>query len=231
MTIQFTQHWPSTFDDDDVVIRHELGHALVALSYGFQIEHVRYIRTAARTLKGAARMRHPAGWDDKRLLAECPDMLVERVLAGEIAARIYLGLPTQVICTDLPVVPGSDLGQLLALVPVSNLDDVKALTFAHSSAGTDWYRWLSERHVATERLILQYWEVLDQASDVIHGDIPLWQYQELTVPGPQVKALLGFTDRAHVANVNRQGRDDLVENGRLNAVLGWIMRTLGRWGR
>lgn len=196
LVIEFSNIWPACFNEDDSVVRHELGHAFVWLSGGGAIEHVRFTRAFDRLLGGGMKMTVPDGWDEERFFAEKSDLLAERVLAGEIAAREHNGLPQGVVCSELPLTPTSDLAFLLTGKHNHQTDDIKALFLAHESAKANWYEWMRARHSSAVLVIQRHFEVIDIAADVFAGEVPLWEGDEVLIDGARVARQLGFNDAA-----------------------------------
>lgn len=189
--IQFSSTWPSCFEDDDAVIRHEFGHALVWLTYGYEVHSLRFERST-RLLTATTRCTEPNCQTETELMLTMPDVLAERLLAGEIASRIYCELPLNVICSDLPVNPDSHLSSLLQGHLPSNYDDVKAFEIARQTASQNWYHWLVERHKNALRIIRNYWDDLDNASNVLYGEIPVVPNDSFSIDGGDIRRLLGL---------------------------------------
>lgn len=190
--IQFSQRWPAELNDDETVVRHELGHALVWLGHGNLVERVRFARTSDLLLCGGMRVKLSEGWNEERLRNESPGQLAERILAGEIAARNYNDLADGEVYTDLHLRPDSDLAAALRGQENNPADDIKALFLAHEVAGSGWYLWLCERHAAARVRVLQRWDELDNAAENVLADVPLRAGEELLIEGACVARLLGF---------------------------------------
>jgi len=189
--IQFSSTWPCCFEDDNAVIRHEFGHALVWLTCGYEVHSLRFVR-GNRLLTATTRYTESNCQTEAELLLTMPDILTERLLAGEIASRIYCELPLNIICSSLSVNPDSDLTSLLQGQLPSNYDDVKAFEIARQTAGQNWYHWLAERHKNALNTITNYWDALDNASDVLYGDIPVGANDSFSIHGGQIRGLLGL---------------------------------------
>jgi hypothetical protein len=189
-TIRFSRNWPAELDEDETVVRHELGHALVWLDQGNVVERICFTRTANLLLRGVTKVKLPDGWSEARLRKERPEQLAERILAGEIAAREYNELAHGEICTDLVLLPNSELGAVLTGQSENPDDDIKALFLAHEAAGLGWYVWLCERHAAARARVLTHWAALENAAENVLADLPLCAGEEFIIRGPSVARLL-----------------------------------------
>ena len=87
--------YDTRLEDDHVVVRHEMGHALIAYYFGWQIGRVAFLRHSEGMLGGGARTRPRT---DKIPEHEFQEESVIRLLAGEIAARKFLKLPLFHVC-------------------------------------------------------------------------------------------------------------------------------------
>ena len=121
-----------------------------------------------------------------------PSIRAECLLAGEIASSIYCELPLNIICSDLLVNPDSDLRSLLPGQLPSNCDDVKAFDIASRTADQNWYHWLVERHNKALSTIMHYWVALENASDVLCGEIPVVANECISIDGGRIPVPLGL---------------------------------------
>lgn len=173
------------------MIRHEFGHALVWLTGGHEVHSLRFKRDN-RLLTATTHYTEPHCQTEAELLLTMPEILTERLLAGEIASRRYCGLPLNIICSSLLVNQDSDLASLLQGQLPSNYDDVKAFEIARQTAGQNWYHWLAERHKNALNTITHYWDALDNASDVLYADIPVVANDSFSIDGGHIRRLLGL---------------------------------------
>jgi hypothetical protein len=186
----FDTRCPPRFNDDDVVIRHELGHALAWHSLGESVRHIRFVRVSGGLLFGATGVVSPPtatpleALDPAQLVA-----LATRALAGEIAARRYLGLPQNVVSSAFPIRPQEPLKPILDGRGNDPSDLVKALFMAFHATGEDWYPWLAERHLTTVSLVASQWNAIERLAVHLTGQLPAHTDEELIVSGEQLLAM------------------------------------------
>lgn len=190
--ITFSPRWPHGFNDDDAVLRHELAHALVWDFHGGNFTGICFQRTADRLLTGRLRTIDPAGLSVEDIVRERAPELAERALAGEIAARKYLEEPEFCVCSNLPLNPAADLAQILPQPSYPEPDDVKALRYAHTTAGRNWHAWLSDRYQSAHAVVVERWEALDMAAEVFYADLPLNPGENWFLDADRVRRQLAF---------------------------------------
>lgn len=192
--LEFQTIWPDRFHEDAVVVRHELGHALTWHLLGGEVELIRFVRCSSGDLAGGMKMVPPATGsleDLKDLWNKNPKELACRLLAGEIAARRYLNLPPQEVCSDFSVSPGTSLSVVLSGREGDMNDLTKALSLANDAAGDKWYSWLVERHQETQSLVSAQWPTINRIADQLVEGLPVYpEDNELSITGSYLLAML-----------------------------------------
>ncbi len=132
----FTHVRPEGFNRDDVVVRHELGHTVTWYSFGRDVCHIRFKRSPidARLQGGAANVNPPS-------FAHLKDAkeFVERMLAGESAARRSLGESRDQISTmPVEVKPETNIPALVRVVDSKNRV-VQKMYYEYLRQNPDWF--------------------------------------------------------------------------------------------
>lgn len=189
--LEFQTIWPVRFHEDAVVVRHELGHALTWQSLGGEVKDVRFWRMKSGFLAGGMRMVPPATVLLEDLWNQKPKELVCRLLAGEIAARRYLNLPTLMVCSDFSVSPDISLNNVLSGREGDMNDLTKALLLANDAAGDNWYSWLVERHQETQVFVSDQWPKINRIADNLVARLPVNpEDHELSITGSELLAMI-----------------------------------------
>jgi hypothetical protein len=191
MNLKFQINWPDRFYHDDVVVRHELGHALTWLLLGGEVQYVCFTRLANGLLGGKMRMLPSEGGALEELWHQKPKELVCRLLAGEIAARRYLSLTPQEVCSEFRLYPFSRLNDVLCGIDDNKEDDLtKALKITNDAVGDKWYRWFVERHKETQSLVNDQWHTINRIADNLLMRLPVYSEDVLSISGSDLMAML-----------------------------------------
>ena len=181
------------FNQDYVVLCHELGHIITWLCYGEEIISLTCKRSDTdNLLEPHVKLRPP---NDQKELLDSPNYVkqyAEHLLAGEISARRACGKLTIQICSKgLPV--GADSKQLRCFLQqkidekasVTNEDIFKVLCLAFKNAKSDWYAWIGERMKCAGAIVDQNWAAIDQIARRLEPSLPatgkshVWTKDEL----------------------------------------------------
>jgi hypothetical protein len=168
----------SEFDRPNVVIRHELGHAVTWFHFGEAIGRLKCCRRADGQLLPRVALWPRANNIEKLKSPEYAEPLVERLLAGEISARRTLKMRTDQICSrNLPVTGDSNhlayvLNQIDDNDDLAKEDIVKVLTLALNNAQQDWRAWITERMIRANELVDQNWTAIDQIALKLEARLP-----------------------------------------------------------
>ncbi|PJB39905.1 MAG: hypothetical protein CO108_16110 [Deltaproteobacteria bacterium CG_4_9_14_3_um_filter_63_12] len=176
-------------DWNSAVVHHEVGHAVVWNLLGFRPMHIRFVPYEG-VLAGATGIDP---WDKKRAPVQAN---VERLMAGEAAARRYLGLPSgrlslrNLESERMPLGTtavelaenaerylGTDQNQLFEKLE----DGGEVLRLVRSRRG--WKPWVAERLIATERMLDRHWRTVELVADRVdkrlRQGVPCLQGEEL----------------------------------------------------
>lgn len=188
------------FNEDPAVVFHEVGHALVWYAFGGGVGRLRFHRAEDQLLEPGVCLR-PRRRDDSPSVTwqQMPKELASRFLAGEAAARRFLGMSRTEICSK-----GLDLRSTTCLASTlqghedDREDIVKALFLALDCAGREWHNWIAERHVTANSIIDAGWKAIQAAAESILPHLPdrpgdTWSTPGLTLIGTFER--LGVTTR------------------------------------
>jgi len=179
------------FTDDYVVLCHELGHVITWFCYGEEIGPLECRRCTDNLIK--AQVTLPPNAKLKELLntPKYAKKFAERLLAGEIAARLSIGKRTDRVCSKgLPVGDGTEqLAKTIAQTnPNSDLakeDIFKVLQLAINQGQSGWYAWIVERMNNAGEVVNQNWVAIDQIARRLEPSLPaigeskVWTKDEL----------------------------------------------------
>jgi hypothetical protein len=182
----FVSHDPPEFLDPvrirEVMVHHEAGHLLLLYYYGWQIGGFT-CRHAGPDWMGSIRNRRipdaPVVDTAANLTAEA-----QKLLAGELAARIRIGLPTDriVMPMDAPQAETLTAQSLLdGLFPQADqrYDAIRALgRYVHNRLhlGGTWWAWMWGRHAEAQVLLQAHWPIVEALAarlltvDAVHLD-------------------------------------------------------------
>ncbi len=166
------------FELDESVVHHELGHAFGWILQRGIVEQIYFWRTCDNLLAGGMRpglQLRPGETEQafrQRLWEENGHQLARRFLAGEVAARRYLGLQENEIFCDFA---NDDDDCLMGLIPDcerESPDIAKALQLAHENAGNEWLDWIAGQHCEARKLISDHWDILTACANGILQRLP-----------------------------------------------------------
>lgn len=174
---------------DPVVLRHELGHATIWFYYGGGIGRLLLQRSSDGLLEPCCKSAPSS--PTQEVTPEFIDAVAERLLAGEVAARIHLGLqPDQVTLRKLTSnyfqmgIRAIDVAQTMS---ESTREDVyRVLDLADQYHPDDWQEWIRLRLASCEEVLHQYWSILEGAAVRFTPAIPRRWGTCVEVPGPRL---------------------------------------------
>ncbi len=158
------------FNQDDPVLCHELGHAVVWFSHGEVIGPIRFYRSPVDNL-----LEPRAGFGTPRNLDEpnYAEHLAERWLAGQSAARRNLNIRRDRSSTKgSRVTRDSDLDALLRQMDERE-DFARVLWVAHEKAGANWYAWIATRLTQAVAIIDENWCAIDRTANALKPQLPV----------------------------------------------------------
>ncbi|NMM03525.1 hypothetical protein HHL24_37310 [Paraburkholderia sp. RP-4-7] len=176
-------------ETDDAVLRHEIGHALVWFHYGGPIGRLRLSREYDGKLMASMRFGMTAIDIAKRNAV--------RLLAGEIAARRFLGLPAESATYDFQVPPSARAEAVTSRLGNPHSDMTKALILACDDAGDGWFEWLKARHSEARRLVDKEWQAIEDVAKGLKRHIPMEPRTDVLLPG--LSLIKGFEKKAVVS--------------------------------
>lgn len=127
--------YDTRLEHDHAVVRHEMGHALIAYYFGWQIGRVAFFRYSEGMLGGGVRIRQRTASTPVHKIQE---ESVIRLLAGDIAARKSLNLPLSHICIPDAESLELDLPHLRQIFGNRREDISKALCIAIDLHNADY---------------------------------------------------------------------------------------------
>jgi hypothetical protein len=177
---------------DDAVLRHEIGHALVWFHYGGPIGRLRLRREFDGKLMASVRFGATAIDVAKRNAV--------RMLAGEIAARRFLGLSADSVSYDFQVAPRASAKTVMSRLGNPHSDLTKALFLACDDAGDAWFEWLKARHSESRRLVDTEWRAIEDVAEALKRHIPRELQTDVLLPG--LSLIKRFEKKAVVSQSN-----------------------------
>jgi len=167
-------------ENDDAILRHELGHALVWLHYCGAIGRLQLCRQPNSDLLASVRFG-PMSESITQLQYE--EAYAVRLLAGEIAARRFLNLPDDQITCVVPLSPTVRESQVLWSLTDDREDIVKVLQLSCRHAGDAWFSWLEKRHAEARRIVDAGWNTIDAAAQELRKHLPSEPRATIFLPG------------------------------------------------
>jgi hypothetical protein len=171
---------PEIFNREDVIVRHELGHAVVWYHYGGALGRMRFHRMRDGLLMGGVQVR---GREADMSQDDYVRTSVVRLLAGEIAARIYLRLPLNHVASELDLRPTSNVRRLRPSIRRYRTDFMRAIDAAFHIAGPAWWPWLLNRHSEARAIVEAAWPVIDASAKNLQPNVPSELDSEWRIPG------------------------------------------------
>jgi hypothetical protein len=151
------------FEQDSVVVRHEFGHALAAFVLGFGVGRIAFARRDEMVLAGGARSRIP---EIKLPQRELNQLVVTRLLAGEIAGRHFLGMPQDELCSEYDLSHRHHISYAKS-VAHGGRDDVSRAISISCQYGQEWYTFLSKCHEQAKEIVRNGWAGVERASVIV----------------------------------------------------------------
>jgi hypothetical protein len=154
----------------EVMVHHEAGHLLFVYYYGWQVGGFT-CRQAALEWMGSIRNRRIP---DAPLVDTVANLTAEsqKLLAGELAARMRMGLPTNRIVMPMDEPPAEELTadtHLDHLFPQDDqrYDAIRVLgRYVHNRnhLGGTWWAWMWARHAEAHALLQAHWPIVEALS-------------------------------------------------------------------
>jgi hypothetical protein len=218
------------FHRDDSVLRHELGHALVWFMHGGGLGPLRLTRAGDGLLEGGVLVgpRHSAERETPDLI----DAVTERILGGEIAARIHLGLCDWQISIGSPLVclthPAYGAARVRNLCRPELRDARNVLSLAEQHHTSDWWSWIEARLLRTREHLTRVWPQLDALADEFLPLLPAAPGTEWKLPGTDLIARI-YDAGIKPFDASRRPVELVPKE---DAVFGWtsMRRCWRRWG-
>lgn len=171
------QRMPPEFERDDVVLRHEAGHIVSWFIFGGGIGPLRLLRREDGKLVGGVLFGPPSAkqTEDAAFIDAC----AERLVAGELAARGYLGLP------DWQLSSGDDYASLHTAtrhvsvvrerLDPTLIDARKVLDLAEDHHPQAWWSWLQERLLVTSSVLRAHEPKVAALAECLRSGVPTKQ--------------------------------------------------------
>lgn len=168
------------FNCDEVSVRHEMAHAAVWFHLGEGIGPLRLRR-------GEDLLLHPSVLAKQASERQAPtveylDRCAEKLLAGEVAARRFLHMPTHVVSIgDQRVTaagPHWSPAEVASMCRRKEEDIVKVLAMAHQDHPHDWWDWLHARMKRSVELVELCWPTIEIVATRLVRQVP-------RIPGEQ----------------------------------------------
>ncbi len=168
---------PEILRTNSAISFHEAGHVALAYHYGFRIGRFRTIPFPHGM--GASVQ---TGLNQNKYQENPTTVMQDRVrqlLAGEITARLGIGLTTKELC--LPTTGGlkaecltqsspmSAFFHCLDMEPTQNVsphDLVKVANILNDLEISDWWSWFWEHHQKTLQIIYSHWEIISDLAEM-----------------------------------------------------------------
>jgi hypothetical protein len=147
------------------VLRHELAHAAVWFLNGGGVGRLRFTRLAGGTLEASVLIGERVA--DQNIDDKYTDSAAERLLAGEIASRRWLGLPQDRVSVEgcsFPVSNGTPVMRVLQLCRDRREDIARVLVLAGQRHAVTWCDWLSERLGRAREQVRLTWPAIESCA-------------------------------------------------------------------
>jgi hypothetical protein len=160
-------------DEPAAVVRHEVGHAAVWFHHGGAIGRLRLTRLVDGRLAAGVRLHGRT--------SKPPDVMAyfetcaERLLAGELAARRHVGLPTNRISVEDPSVlrGGPSAWSCLEVIwSFDRVDHDAARAVQIAAHEQQWLSWLERRLSAADHILAERWTSIDSVSAELLSSVP-----------------------------------------------------------
>ncbi len=174
-------------NDDDVALHHELAHAATWAFMGQGIGRLRLRRAGDGLLEPSVR----CGQASQAQVATPAfiDAVAERLLAGELGARRYLGMRTdRVSIPQAPRHATATLDEVRSLCRGRDDDIKKVLDLAEGRV--DWLSWLAARVASSAERVESLWKPIDRVATVLTAMVPTKRGAEVRVFGTDLIAML-----------------------------------------
>ena len=195
----FTHTRPLDFNRDDVVLCHEVGHAVVWNFHGGKITGIRFWRAGDGHLNGEVSVENP---NDLKNPIDA-EHIVERFIAGDAAGRRRLGLRRDQISTVGVKVSREIHVPTLLISANVNDDAMRAIWAAYESVGPKrcdrllvalgreprWYAWLRIRLANVVNILDVQWTIIERAVEELVRHLPA-SGSEVRIPPNKVELLL-----------------------------------------
>lgn len=165
---------PRDFDEDRVVVYHELGHALAWFVLGGAVGRIRFSRESNGVLTARVRLHaRDAGEGPDDTVRKMPGQVALRILAGEAAARRLLGLSRREICSYGRRIRGvSDLASVISGQENDQSDVSKLLEVAFIRGIADWNGWIAARLADAYDILDLHWSAIEGVAGAIAPRLP-----------------------------------------------------------
>lgn len=206
----FTTDSGARWNDDDVVVRHEMGHVLLWYFHGHEIGNLQLRRASDGLLEGGVVFGPRPGTS---ITGSYLDACCERLLAGEAAARIHLNQPEDKITLrrlkEERLVFGVRPKELVYLTDshvvgskTIHEDISRVLITASTYHPVLWRGWISRRLADAVSVLRSQWHVVEACSAKLITQIPVRPGSSFQLDASLMTAMLkgeGATmrDRAH----------------------------------
>jgi hypothetical protein len=163
---------------DGAVLRHELGHAIAWFCVGGKVERITFTRlkwasgtSTQYPLMGRTELSYANGTAEES--AENAELVAERILAGESAARKWAGMSRNSICTGgLKISRNCDLDAILMAHGNSPEDFISVLGLAVKWGKSEWSSWIRSRLKAVRALVDANWGVIQHLASKHERSLP-----------------------------------------------------------
>lgn len=182
---------PTTdLNKDRAVIYHEIGHAVMWFYYGQKIDRLIFKRRLSDSQLLASIICRPISGNDEDLLnASYQNPIAERLLGGDISARIATGADLRKISLDGVILHfDMKIHDIVSQLPERH-DLVIALQLAHNAAQRDWLRWLTERHAFASKIIKANCCAIGKIAQELEANLPN-RGEEILIAGVDLAAML-----------------------------------------
>ncbi len=171
------------FKKDRVVLIHELGHVVAWFCHGEGVGRLRLERKNKLLWPQvilAFREQRDANTDRDA------EVMAERVLAGESAARRAVGMPRDEICFGRWVIDRNFNVGSVAPHLRDEYDEERVLKIAWAYGRNGWYEWIAKRLKSASVRVDDNWAVIDRMASWIKPRVPMTTGQVCCVPGREL---------------------------------------------